>query len=362
MATITFGSGGNSTNGNSYVGPWFAAGTSAYIFTVAGGYPTGNRNLSGNRVVSIDSITVNGPRSATGGTSLQVANVSGNAQVRIIWNGNFRLNFTRYTNNGGRIDGGPGVPSTFTNGGLQGQYIWTTVPSRPGGIQPTISGTSIRVVAQTSSSSGDANISGYTIQMSVNGGSYGTNRSGRDTTYSNLTPGSRYRFRVFATNKNGNSEAASTNQITLTSPPSPPGSISVLRSSRNVTVTITASASDGGSTIQSYTVQRRSSSDNGVTFGPWEDNQNISSFTFTYENLAPSLTYQFRAFATNSSGDSGTVNSSNVFIPAGGKRFDAATQQFSPTAIARRFDLNLSQWIDLSIAKRFDGNSWQDLS
>jgi chitodextrinase len=308
----------------------------------------------------IDGHSIQGP--FTNLSSTQMLQVSGQAQARLVWNGNSQLRFTRFRDNGLDIFGGPGVNSSFTDGGFRGNYDWSTVPSQPSSISPSVSGTSIRVTAGTSGDNGGKNISRYRIQMSVNGGSYGSNRDSRDTTYENLTPGSRYRFRVFATNGNGDSQARISNEITLTSPPTPPGSISVLRNSRNVTVTITASASNGGATIQSYTVQRRSSSDNGVTFGPWEDNQDISSFTFTYQNLAPSLTYQFRAFATNSSGDSGTVNSSNVFIPAGGKRFDAATQQFLPTAIARRFDSNSSQWIDISTAKRFDGNSWQDLS
>lgn len=360
MPTVSFGGGGSASSGT-FTGPW-NVGTS-WVGSNVGGYPTGNLNLSGGRPVAINGITVNGSRSG-GNNFLSVARVGGTAQVRINWNTSFRLNFTRYIGNGGSIIRGPGVGGTanWTNGGLQGNYVWSTVPTQPSSISLSPSGTSIRVQAGTSSSNGGSGITRYRIQMSVNGGSYGTNRDTRDTTYTNLTPGNNYRFRVFSTNSNGDSQARVSSQVLLASAPSPPGSISVVRNSKNVTVSITASISDGGSPIGSYTVQRRSSLDGGITFGTFEDSQNISSFSFTYQNLTPSLTYQFGAFATNSSGDSLYTISSNVFIAAGGKRFDQVTQEFVPTSIAKRYDQTSLQWLDLTIAKRFSGNSWEDLS
>lgn len=359
MPTVSFGAGGSASSGT-FTGPWNVG--NSWVGSNAGGYPSGNRNLSGNRVVNIDSVTVNGSRN-TG--SLSVNNVSGTAQVRINWNTSQQLQFTRYIGNGGSIIRGPGVGGTANwngTGGLQGNYVWSTVPSTPSSINLSVSGTSIRVQAGTSSDNGGRNISRYRIQMSVNGGSYSSNQDTRDATYSGLTPGNRYRFRVFATNSNGDSQARVSSEILLTSPPSSPASISVPRNGRNVTVSITQSASDGGSTITGYFVEKRSSSDGGNTFGSYGNRQNITSLSFTYENLQPSLTYQFRAQAVNSAGGGPFRESSLVFVPAGGKRFDESLQQFIPTVTAKRFDSNSSQWIDITTAKRFNGTAWEDLS
>lgn len=135
--------------------------------------------------------------------------------------------------------------------------------------------------------------------------------------------------------------------------PTTPQAISASRSGRDVKVTITGSASNGGSTISAYYVQ--ASSDGGAS---WGSARNISSGTYTFEDLEPGKTWIFRTFARNGVGDSPVRVSGGVFVPAGGKRHNGSS--FVYTAIARRH--NGSGWADLTVAKRHNGSTWVDLN
>jgi len=101
--------------------------------------------------------------------------------------------------------------------------------------------------------------------------------------------------------------------------PSAPATISATRSGLSVTVTITASATNGGAAVSAYTVER---STDGVT---WTNPQNITSLSYTYTNLTPGLSYTFRAYATNSTGTSAYATSSSVFVSAYGKRYQTVS-------------------------------------
>lgn len=136
-----------------------------------------------------------------------------------------------------------------------------------------------------------------------------------------------------------------------------PASITVARTGRNVLVTATASASNGGNAISSYRAEFRSSSD-GVTFGAFGNTQTLSSFQYTYTNLTPALFYEFRVFAVNEAGSSAATVSSALFVPAGGKRWDGSA--WVATSLAKRWDG--SEWVDIQTAKRWDGSAWVDLS
>jgi len=316
MPTVSFGGGGSPSTGT-FSGPWNVG--ISWVGSNVGGYPTGNINLSGGRPVAIDGITVNGSRSG-GNNFLSVANVSGTAQVRINWDTSQRLNFTRYIGNQLTIIRGPGVGGTadWSNGGLQGNYVWSTVPTQPSSISTSVSGRDIRVQAGTSGSDGGASISSYTIQMSVNGGAYGSNRNTRDTTYTNLTPGSTYRFRVYANNKNGSSSAAVSGTTTIVLPPNPPSSITPIRERRSVTVTLgESSVPDSSVVISGYTIQRRESLNNGVTWGAWGDSRSTDTINrvTTYENLGSTTTQQFRGRAESNFGPGEFTTSDPIFIP-----------------------------------------------
>jgi hypothetical protein len=147
--------------------------------------------------------------------------------------------------------------------------------------------------------------------------------------------------------------------ISWSTVPTAPGAPSASRTGRDVTVTASSgSSSNGGATISSYRVQYRSSSDGGSTWGAWGSEQTLSSLAYTYTGLTASLTYQFRVYANNVRGSSAATTSSNLFVPAGGKRYDGAA--FVSTTMAKRW--TGSAWTDLTIAKRWSGSAWVDLS
>lgn len=135
--------------------------------------------------------------------------------------------------------------------------------------------------------------------------------------------------------------------------PSQPTSINVTRVARDVTVTAGASTGNGGATITGYFAQY--SENNGST---WSAATAMTGQSVTFTNLTAGVTYLFRVYAQNSTGQSSTLSSSGFFVPAGGRRWDGS--QWSSTATAKRWDG--SAWVDLTIAKRWNGTSWQDLS
>lgn len=147
--------------------------------------------------------------------------------------------------------------------------------------------------------------------------------------------------------------------ITWSTVASAPGTPAASRTGRDVTVTASSgSSSNGGSTITSYKVQYRSSSDGGSTWGTWGNEQTLSSLAYTYTGLTASLTYQFRVYANNARGSSAATVSTNVFVPAGGKRYNGSS--FISTTTAKRW--TGSAWTDLTTAKRWSGSAWVDLS
>lgn len=311
MPTVNFGAGGiQSTGTNS--GPW-NVGTS-WVGSNVGGYPTGNLSLGGTRVVSIDDVTVNGPRN-TG--TLSVENVSGTAQVRINWNTSLQLQFTRYLGNGLSIIRGPGVGGSadWTNGGLQGNYVWTTVPSAPRNLRIDVSGSFVRVRVDTSSDNGGAPISNYTIQIRAPGSTYGAAQNTRDHTY-DLTgfPPQTYDIRVFASNKNGNGAAVVGTATVTASPPSAP-TCSIVKNKRDVTVSLTTASAESGVTISGYTIQRRDRLGDGA-WSSWGNSRTTttSNRTTTYTGLTPGRTYQFRGRAESNVGSGEWSNTPSTTI------------------------------------------------
>lgn len=170
-------------------------------------FPAGNVNLAGAVIVAIESVSVNSP---LGG--ITAASVGSDGYTRI-YGGTPRINFNRNTGAGGVITS---ALSGFTwGGGLTGTFAWSTVPTMPTSISAVRTARNVALTLGGSSSDGGQGISGYKVQRSwsANGTSGWSAWEDEQTvvagayTYMGLTPGRYYKFRVYAQNVRGSSQA-----------------------------------------------------------------------------------------------------------------------------------------------------------
>ena len=220
--------------------------------------------------------------------------------------------------------------------------------------------TSINISSFVVGSNGSLAPTRYDYDFNTDNSTWGNNITSmgagvsQSATKTGLTATTGYYFRTRGVSNSSNSWGAGawSSSRFIAGIPSAPQSISATRSGRNVTVTITGSSTNGGATITAYTVQR--SDDSGAT---WTDAQNIDSGSYTYVNLTAGKTYVFRAYATNSTGDSAVATSSSVFVSAYGKRVDA-TNAFVTINTGQRYDANgggagVPGWVSLSTSKKY---------
>lgn len=197
-------------------------------------------------------------------------------------------------------------------------------PSTPSSISTTRNVRSVTVSLGASSDSG-AGIDRYRIQrrQAAPGGSYGswgndrtTSTSNRTTTYTGLLPEYSYQFRGRAEGPGGNSGYRTSGTTVIPDAATVP-SISVERTLRTVQVSLgTSTVLDSGITIESYTTQRRESTDGGINFGSWGNTLTADSNRQTlYTGLNSESTYQFRGRANTNLGSSDYATSAGVFIP-----------------------------------------------
>lgn len=348
----TFG-GGGATNSFTADRKWDQSPAGVYSPNVLS-YPTGNLNSDGQRPVFHDDCTFYGSWS-----NLESWAVSGSTvyarttQAQI--SGTIYVDSTSTTS-----ETGWGISGTH---GLYGVFYWSTVPAQMSA--PTVTASSSVAgrldVSYTAPDDGGKTISGYSVY--VNGG-WNHNTTSTSTSVTGLATGTSYNISVAAYNSRGTATASASTARTTLAVPSAPGIGDITRVGRNVTIPVQTSSANGGAAITSYTVQY--SANNGETWNVNNDAQIIYGATganVTFSNLAPALTYKFRALATNSIGSSGWTTSGSFFLPAGGKRYDTATGQFIATNTAKRYDAATSQWKDINTAKRYNSatSSWVDL-
>ena len=106
---------------------------------------------------------------------------------------------------------------------LAGSWSWNTVPTAPS-VSAALNGTSVTVTRGSSTTTSEGPITSYRIQRreSTDGatwGSWGNTDfiSSLTYTYTGLTPGKYYQFRVYAVNNAGNSEAGISGLILIPS-------------------------------------------------------------------------------------------------------------------------------------------------
>lgn len=198
-------------------------------------------------------------------------------------------------------------------------------PSTPSSISVSRNIRDITVSLGASSDAG-AGITRYRIQKRQlpPGGSYSawgddrtTTTSDRTTTYTSLLPDYTYQFRGRAEGPGGNSDWRTSGETVMPNAATAPSSISTIRTLRSVEVTLGASTPlSNDITINSYTIQRRESTNGGSTWGAWggvltADVNRKATFT----GLNSESTYQFRGRANTDLGSSAYTTSGSIFIP-----------------------------------------------
>ena len=175
------------------------------------------------------------------------------------------------------------------------------VPGAPTiGPASRLDSSSITVQYTAPASNGGSTITSYTA-VSTPGNITGTlNQAGSGTIIvSGLTTGTSYTFVVYATNSAGNSanSAASNSATPATLPGTPTIGTATATGTTTATVSFTAPASNGGSTITSYTAVSTPGNITGTL-------SQSGSGTISVSGLTSGTAYTFQVYATNGIGNS----------------------------------------------------------
>jgi hypothetical protein len=233
-----------------------------------------------------------------------------------------------------------------------------SVPSVPGAPSISVSAPAARnrTVSAGVSASNGATVTRYFVAVSSNDGatwaSSVTMNGSRQYTYSGLTPGGVYRFRVGSENEMGASSLTTSASYTIPEVPTAPTISVTAPSGRALNVSCGVSA-DNGSTVTGYFVQL--SPDGGAT---WETAISMPSRVNRFEDLAGGTTVKFRVYSQNEVGFSAFTVTDSIFIPSGGRRLTA--EGFISTQTFTR--LTASGPVPVGIAKRLTASGWVELS
>ena len=306
----------------------------AYTFTV---FAT---NLDGNSLESDPSAAV--IPATTPGAPTSVTGTVGNTQVPVSWvapvsnGGASIINYRVTSSPGGFTATTPdGITTTATVTGLTNgtSYTFTviatniagnssssvassaiipaTFPGPPTSLTGSLGNMSANLSWTAPVSNGGYAISSYTVTS--NPGAFSTTTANGSITsaiVSGLTNGSSYTFTVIATTFFGNSVASSPSAaIVPGAVPSAPTNVTGVYGNTQVTVSWTASASNGGRSIISYTV---TSTPGGITATTPDGNTTTAIVT----GLTNGTPYTFVVVATNSLGNSSGSNPSSSVTPA----------------------------------------------
>ena len=208
-----------------------------------------------------------------------------------------------------------------------------TAPGAPTGLGATPGNTQVTLSWSAPSSNGGAAITGYRVEWKLSTAStWPTTSPNRATstttshTFTGLTNGTAYNFRVSATNSAGTGTASSPVNATPATTPGVPASLGATAGNGQVTLSWNAPSSTGGATITGYRVEWKLNT--ASTWPTTSANRATSTTTsHTFSSLTNGTAYNFRVSATNSAG-TGTATSPVNATPAA-----AATAPGAPTGL-----------------------------
>ena len=182
---------------------------------------------------------------------------------------------------------GTGSASASYNG------VPATIASAPRNISVTPVNGGITASWAVPSYDGGTAITGYIATVRSTGDTCTTNASTRTCTFSGLVNGSTYVVDVVATNNAGNSEAASSSNVTPRTVPSKPVQVTLTPGASTIRVSWAAPLSDGGASITSYL----------ATATPGVGLTCTSTGTYCdFLNLTPGTNYSVTVVAINAAG------------------------------------------------------------
>jgi subtilisin family serine protease len=202
-------------------------------------------------------------------------------------------------------------------------------PSSPRALIVTsVMATSIGLEWLIPTTDGGGFITGYVVEQSTDGVNWSTSRltglGGRHggiwfATAYDLVSGTEYRFRVRATNSNGNSEPSSPTSPRAAGISSEPEDVRAVEARpRSIMLRWERPLSDGGSAIRGYTIEY--SVDAGTSWTTWPVNTGVEGCVCQYmsrtvTDLTDGLAHIFRVRAYNAVGTSSASEATDPLVP-----------------------------------------------
>ena len=225
--------------------------------------------------------------------------------------------------------GGDSDPTRYNTGTTPGGDAWTadasglgsawtlllappaTVPNAPQSVTATASNGQATITWSAPTTNGGSAITGYTV-TGLPGGTATVGGSTLTATITGLTNGTTYSFTVHAANSLGNSaESAFSNNVTPSAPlPTAPQNPTATAGDAQASVSWFAPSSDGGSSVQNYTVT-------AVPGGQTVTTANGSTLTATVAGLSNGQAYYFTVHATTAAGNGPESTRTNTVTPTG---------------------------------------------
>ncbi len=185
-----------------------------------------------------------------------------------------------------------------------------TLPGAPQNVTATAGNGQVTVTWAAPASNGGSAIVGYTVTPYIGTAAQAPTSVGPSTvstTITGLTNGTKYTFKVLATNGVGAGPVATSAAVTPATVPGVPQSVTATAGNGQVTVTWTAPASTGGSAITGYTVTPYIG-----TTAQASTKLGASAISTIIKSLTNGTAYTFTVAATNGVGTGATATSALV--------------------------------------------------